>query len=388
MTTEFTFTPAKRSARRARIGFAGPSGSGKTYSAILFARGLVGSHGKIAVIDTENKSAVLYSHLTPFHHCPFDPPHTFKRYRAALIAAKNAGFDCVVLDSLSHAWAGQGGILAQKDALGEGFAGWGVVMKEHNALIETIMRCPYHIICTLRVKTEWAVERNEHGKMVPRRVGLAPIQKNGVEYEFDTVIDLDREQLILEGGKDRTGIMSKYEGRRVETHLGDEFALWLEEDFTLDQTECTPPEDETVDPSPAKPPKKPRKPRKKKVSKPTEEKPATSDPVTPGASEKTAEKIAKVADATLAMVGAVIAAPTLPPSEPAIPPLSLDTSPLACRSKVALIEEHGASFGMSPPDLWASLKRKGLAIGERLLSDANANVVIAKFEAATAGATT
>jgi KaiC/GvpD/RAD55 family RecA-like ATPase len=129
-----------------RLAIAGPSGSGKTYSALLIARGLVGPEGRIAVIDTERGSASLYADLTPFDVAELAPPFTPERYVEAIRAAEKAGYDAIVIDSLSHAWAGPGGILDLHDAAAakekNAFAAWRLVTPSITTLWTPCSRVP------------------------------------------------------------------------------------------------------------------------------------------------------------------------------------------------------------------------------------------------------
>lgn len=190
--TGMTFQRATKQEARARVALVGPSGSGKTYTALRFAS----AFGQpIAVVDTERRSASKYADLFAFDVLDLD---TFApaNYIAALDAAAAAGYPVVVIDSLSHAWMGKGGLLEQVDDYGRkhggnSFGGWRDATPQHNALVDAILTYPGHVIVTMRVKTEYVVERNDKtGKHEPRKVGLAPVQRDGLEYEFDVVADL------------------------------------------------------------------------------------------------------------------------------------------------------------------------------------------------------
>lgn len=187
------FKKATREQAKLRLALVGPSGSGKTYTALAIADGL---GDKVAVIDTEHGSASKYAgdpyefdvlELQSFHP---------QQYIDAIEAADRAGYDVVIVDSLSHAWEGKDGALEQVDKAAKrpgenSFTAWRDVTPLHRRLVETILGSGLHVIVTMRVKTEYVLEPNERGKMVPRKVGLAPIQRQGVEYEFDVVADID-----------------------------------------------------------------------------------------------------------------------------------------------------------------------------------------------------
>lgn len=203
MIGNFAFHPATKSRARARIALVGPSGSGKTYSALAIAAGL----GKrVAVIDTERGSASKYAGLPGMPAFDVLELDTFapETYVAAIAAAGSAGYDVLVIDSLSHAWMGKDGALEQVDRAakrsqsGNSFAAWRDITPKHNALVDAMLACPCHLIVTMRAKTEYVMETNSRGKQEPRKIGLAPIQRDGMEYEFDVVgdITLDHELII------------------------------------------------------------------------------------------------------------------------------------------------------------------------------------------------
>ena len=180
------FVKATKKQARARIALQGPGGSGKTWTALELASGL---GVKVAVIDSERGSASKYSDRFAFDVLELE---TFgpEKYMEAIQAAEREGYDVIVIDSLSHAWSGKDGVLERVDRKG-GFAGWKDVTPLQNRLTDTILSCKAHVIATLRVKTEYAIEENSRGKMAPRKIGLAPVQKDGLEYEFDVVASLD-----------------------------------------------------------------------------------------------------------------------------------------------------------------------------------------------------
>ena len=201
--SNFTFHPATKTRSRARIAIIGPSGSGKTFSALAIAAGL---GQRVAVIDTERGSASKYAGLPGMP--PFDvlelesfSPET---YVSAIGAAGAAGYDVLIIDSLSHAWMGKDGALEQVDRAakrsqsGNSFAAWREVTPKHNALVDAMLASSCHLIVTMRAKTEYVMETNSRGKQEPRKIGLAPIQRDGMEYEFDVVgdITLDHELII------------------------------------------------------------------------------------------------------------------------------------------------------------------------------------------------
>jgi hypothetical protein len=193
------YTKATKKQSRLRLALIGPSGSGKTYTALTLAQGL---GKKIALIDTERGSASKYSDLFDFDVLELD---TFspRLYVEAIHLSEQAGYEVLIIDSLSHAWAGKDGTLEQVDRIAKRlpsqntFAAWREVTPMHNALVDAMLQSRLHLIATMRTKTDYIIEPNDKGRLVPRKVGLAPIQRDGVEYEFDVVADLDLENNLV-----------------------------------------------------------------------------------------------------------------------------------------------------------------------------------------------
>jgi hypothetical protein len=205
-----SFRKAERKKAKLRLGIVGPSGSGKTFSALLLAKGL---GGKVAVIDTENGSAELYADEKKigleYDVCVMSPPYSPQKYIQTIHEAEQGGYDVVIIDSLSHAWAGQGGILEQVDARkgrGNDFTAWRDLTPWHNKLIDAMLQSPCHIIATMRSKVAYELQKNEKGKLAPVKVGLAPIQREGMDYEFTVVLDVDQDRHMAQASKDRTSL--------------------------------------------------------------------------------------------------------------------------------------------------------------------------------------
>ncbi|MBB4931792.1 hypothetical protein F4561_002612 [Lipingzhangella halophila] len=197
--TDFTFEDATPEAEKARIALQGPSGSGKTWTALRLAKGLSGTVG---VIDTERGSASKYGRNFEFKTLKlphYDPDHLIR----ALGKAAEAGIDVLIVDSLSQFWSGQGGILSKVDEAarrsggGNSFAGWKDVRPIEARMLEALLSYPGHVIATMRVKTEWAVQDNDRGKKAPVKIGLKPEQREGLDYEFDVVGELDLSHTLV-----------------------------------------------------------------------------------------------------------------------------------------------------------------------------------------------
>jgi hypothetical protein len=188
------FTKATKKQAKLRLALIGVAGSGKTYTALSIAKNL-GS--RIAVIDTERGSASKYSDVFAFDVLELDS-FSPERYVEGIAEAGKAGYEVLVIDSLSHAWAGNGGILEfvdntkAADRSVNNFSVWRKATPLHNKLVDSLLAAPLHLIVTMRAKTEYAQEKDERtGKTSVRKVGLQPVQRDGLEYEFDVVADLD-----------------------------------------------------------------------------------------------------------------------------------------------------------------------------------------------------
>jgi hypothetical protein len=227
--TTFTFTKATKKAAKGRIAIDGPSGSGKTYTSLMLATNL---GDRIAVIDTEHGSASKYADMFAF-----DTLH-LERYSPqilidALGAAGAAGYDVAVVDSLSHFWMGTDGMLEQVDKAakrsgGHGMSGWKEMRPVERQMVEALLAYPGHVICTLRVKTDWVEGENARGKRVMQKVGTKAEQREGLEYEFDLVasMDLSNELTVV---KSRCPALSGEIVLRPGRDFAETFKAWLDD---------------------------------------------------------------------------------------------------------------------------------------------------------------
>lgn len=187
------FTKAVKRQAKLRLAIAGPSGSGKTFSALKIATAM---GGPIAVVDTEHGSASKYADLFDFDVLELDPPYHPDRFIQAIADAQAGGYKIVILDSLSHAWSGPGGVLEIKEKLAKqkgfnDYTAWGPAGELQNKLVQAIVASELHVIATMRSKTTYEVQKSESGKAVPVKLGMQPIQRDGFEYEFDILLDMD-----------------------------------------------------------------------------------------------------------------------------------------------------------------------------------------------------
>ena len=238
---------AKRSLARIKLAVGGPSGSGKTMSSLLIAYGLIqGEHpdwtpamcwDKVCVIDTENGSACLYvgtsvgaTRIGEYYTIPMSAPYEPAKYIDSIHAAEQAGMSVIIVDSYSHSWVGTGGALEKVGKIaarsGNSYTAWRDVTPEQTKLLDCILQSPCHIICTIRAKTEYIQTKDNNGKTVIKNVGMGLQARDGTDFEFSTVFQLDNEQHTANATKDRTGLFDgKYFTITPET--GKEIYQWL-----------------------------------------------------------------------------------------------------------------------------------------------------------------
>lgn len=237
---------AKRSQVKIKLALAGVSGSGKTMSSLLLAYGLMkAAHpeytdaqcwDKICIIDTENGSASLYVNkaagacrIGEFYTLPMSAPFEPTKYIDYIHAAEQAGIEVLIIDSLSHCWAGEGGSLDKQGKIaartGNSYTAWRDVTPDHNRLIDTILQSPCHVICNFRAKQEYVQTKDNNGRTVVKNLGLGLQFRDSVEYELSTLFMIDSDH-IANATKDRTGL---FDGRyfMITPETGKEIYRWL-----------------------------------------------------------------------------------------------------------------------------------------------------------------
>jgi DNA polymerase III delta prime subunit len=224
------FQKATKTQSRLRLALCGPSGSGKTFSALNIAKHL----GKtIAVIDTEHGSASKYADKFDFDVCELTDHHPGK-YIEALKTAAQAEYDVIIIDSLSHAW------FKELELAGKGFEGWKNVRPLERALVDAMLSSPSHIIATMRTKTEWVMEeytkKSGDKGSAPKKVGTAPIQASGIEYEFDLAGDLNLDHLLTIS-KSRCSELSNQTMLNPGQDLAEMLTTWLTDGTPMPETQ-------------------------------------------------------------------------------------------------------------------------------------------------------
>lgn len=191
---------------------------------------------RICVIDTENASGSLYVgtqvagiRVGEYLTICLEPPFSAARYLEAIDLAEANGVEFLIIDSLSHAWSGEGGLLDVQAGIakrtGNSYTAWRDVTPQHNRLVDRILQCNMHIAATLRTKVEYVIEENGSGKKSPRKIGMAPVFREGFEYEMSVFFELAPDH-TASATKDRTGL---FDGRffLVTSDTGREIYQWL-----------------------------------------------------------------------------------------------------------------------------------------------------------------
>lgn len=234
------FVKAQRQQVKLRLGVIGAAGSGKSMSAIKLAAGL---GGKIAVVDTENGSASLYANVCDFDTMTLTAPFTCQKYIDAIHEAEDAGYDTIILDSITHAWSGDGGLLAKQQQKakqsGNSYTAWGEVTPDHMRFIDSMLQSKCHVIATMRSKVEYVMEKDGTGKTTVRKIGMAPIQREGMDYEFTVVFSVDADHTATPS-KDRT---SMFDGTvfQINERTGKQLKSWLESGAIESEPKAEPP---------------------------------------------------------------------------------------------------------------------------------------------------
>lgn len=231
-----------------KIGVSAPSGGGKTYSALRLGKGMMeekypnlsdAEHwDKIAIIDTENGSGELYAdthisgvHIGEYNVITLGAPFEAEKYINAIELCKDNGVEVCIIDSTTHLWSGEGGLLEQQSHVakrtGNSYTAWRDITPQHNRFVETMLQTPMHIVATMRAKEEYSPEKDEKtGRTTVRKLGLEPEQRKGMQYEFTMFFEIDAEHTAF-GSKDRTGTFDqKY--FLITEDTGKEIVRWLE----------------------------------------------------------------------------------------------------------------------------------------------------------------
>ncbi len=226
-----TFHKAVKYGALLRLALSGPAGAGKTYTALTLATALADG-GTVALIDTEHGSASKYADIFPeFDTLQLETFHP-QKYIDAIHEAEAAGYAVLVIDSLSHAWSGQGGLLEEKDKIarakysGNSFSAWNDASAIQNKLVNVILGAKLHIIATVRSKMDYVLETGANGKTMPRKVGMAPVQRDDLPYEFDVFCTLESDNTLIVD-KSRCPALSGAVIAKPNGAVADTLKVWL-----------------------------------------------------------------------------------------------------------------------------------------------------------------
>lgn len=200
----------------------GPSGSGKTYSSLLLGYGLTNDWSKIAVIDSENHSSELYSHLGSYNVLQLSAPYTPEKYIQAIEACGQAGMQVIIIDSITHEWEFL--LEAHASLQGNSFTNWQKIGIRHKQFIQAILGSKAHVIVTTRTKQDYVLN-DRNGKKVPEKIGLKAVQREGLDYEFTLVFDLNMKKKAT-ASKDRTGLFFGKTEQMLTIEVGKSIYNW------------------------------------------------------------------------------------------------------------------------------------------------------------------
>ncbi len=214
---------SERKKAKIKLALQGSAGSGKTYSSLMLAQGLTNKDlTKVAIIDTENGSADLYAHLGQYNVLTLEPPFTPEKYIQAIDVCLAAKMEVIILDSISQVWDE---LLDFHSKLpGNSFTNWNKVTPRQKAFVDKILQAPAHIIATMRTKQDYVLQQKD-GKFVPEKVGLKAIQRDGVDYEFTIVFDIDIKH-FASASKDRTNLFSGKPEFTINSSTGSKILAW------------------------------------------------------------------------------------------------------------------------------------------------------------------
>lgn len=227
---------SERKQAKIKMALQGSAGSGKTYSSLVLAKGLInGDFSKVAIIDTENGSADLYAHLGDYNVISLKPPFTPQQYVDAIDICEKAGIEVIILDSISHCWDY---LLDYHSSLaGNSFTNWAKIKPLEKLFMDKILQCNAHVIATMRTKQDYVLNQKD-GKFVPEKVGLKSVQRDGLDYEFTLVLDIDIKHYAV-SSKDRTGLFMGKPEFIISENTGKSILNWCNQGSISSSLEST-----------------------------------------------------------------------------------------------------------------------------------------------------
>lgn len=235
---------AQREKVKIKMAISAPTGYGKTYGALLIAYGLTGNWSKIAVIDSENQSASLYSDLGKYYTIKMEPPYTVDKFAQAVKACTDAGIECIIVDSTYHYWHGKGGLLEYNQNLGGRYQDWAKTNPLYNKWLDTILQTPVHFICTSRKKQAYEMTKDSSGKVTVEKKGMEDQIRDGFDYEMTIAFNINNAKHMTEVGKDRTRLFTDQPEFVITAETGKMIRKWCDEG-----AEPAPPPKQTLTPA-------------------------------------------------------------------------------------------------------------------------------------------
>lgn len=226
---------AERHQIKLRLGLSGASGFGKTYSALLLAYGITNDWKKIAIIDTENGSASLYSHLGDYNALTLEEPYNPERYIQAIETCEKSAIEVIIIDSISHEWNGKGGCLELHEQLGGRFQDWAKISPRHQAFIDKILQSTCHIITTVRRKVDYSIDADMNGRSKIVKHGTKEITREGFEYELTANFELINDKHLAKASKDRTSLFSNKPEFIINSATGKKLMEWCNTGISIDK---------------------------------------------------------------------------------------------------------------------------------------------------------
>ncbi len=222
------FKQAQRKKVKLKLWLFGPSWSWKTMSALKLARGLTDDRSKIAILDTENWSASLYADLGAYATNILTPPYSPDRYIEQIKEAYLAGFEVLIIDSISHEWNWPGGIMDIKNKMTwNDFAKWATLTPLHNTFWTAILQVPMHVIVTGRTKEDYSMVTGTDWRLKVEKAGTTIIQRDGAEYELTIAFTLDIKHNAT-SSKDRTNTFMDKPPFVISEETGKKLRAWCD----------------------------------------------------------------------------------------------------------------------------------------------------------------
>lgn len=226
----FQFVPATKQGSRARIALNGTAGAGKTWTALEIAKGLlIPDDARVGLIDTDRGSARKYADVFKFQWLGMTAYNPDDLVRATIAAAEQ-NIGTLIVDTGSAFWSGVDGMLDRVGSANTNFEGWRQNRPVERRMMDALFGYPGHVIITLRTKAEWVVEAADNGRMAPRRVGTKPDQRDGIEHEFDVVLDLADAGESARVTKTRCPELANRSFRHPGEDVGEIVQAWLDRD--------------------------------------------------------------------------------------------------------------------------------------------------------------